>query len=61
MSNHERDCCPLLLGEREELCPKIADHVAIERSATRDPNAIKDPEQEQWILWRLAKGFSLFD
>jgi hypothetical protein len=31
MRDHERDCRPLLLGERQELRGKLAQNVAVER------------------------------
>ena len=32
MADHERDCCPLLLGERQELRRKLAHGIAVERN-----------------------------
>ena len=61
MPDHERDCRPLLLGERQELRRKLAHLVAIERHIVRDPEAIEDREQQQRVFGRLAERFSLFD
>ena len=61
MSDHERDCRPLLLGERQELRRKLAHHVAVERHVVRQPKAVEDREQQQWVFERLSERFSLFD
>ena len=61
MPDHERSRRSLLLGERQELRRKLARHVAIERDAVRDPEAVEDGEQQQWIFGRLSERFSLFD
>ena len=61
MPDHERDCCPLLLGERQELRRKLAHHVAVERHIVRDPEAVEDREQQQRVFGRLSERFSLFD
>ena len=61
MPDHERDGRPLLLGERQELRRKLAHHVAVERHKVRDPEAVEDREQQQWIFGRLSERFSLFD
>jgi hypothetical protein len=42
MPDHERDCRPLLLGERKELRRKLAHRVAVERNDVRDPEAVED-------------------
>ena len=61
MPDHERDCRPLLLGERQELRRKLAHHVAVERHIVRDPEAVEDREQQQRVFGRLSERFSLFD
>ena len=61
MSYHERNCRPLFLGERQELRRKLAHHIAVERYAVRDPEAVEDREQQQRVFGRLSKRFSLFD
>jgi len=61
MPDHERTCRPLLLGERQELRRKGARHVAIECYCVRDPEAVEDGEQQQWIFGRLTERVSLFD
>ena len=61
MPDHERDCRPLLLGERQELRRKLAHHIAVERHIVRDPEAVEDREQQQRVFGRLSERFSLFD
>ena len=61
MPDHERDCRPLLLGERQELRRKLAHSVAVERDIVRDPEAVEDREQQQRVFGRLSERFSLFD
>src|SRR5262245_31961679 len=41
MPDHERDCCPLLLRERQKLRCKTAYHVAAERHVVCDPKGIE--------------------
>ena len=50
MPNHERDRRPRLVGEGEELRGKIAGDVAMERQRVREPEAVKDGEQQQRVL-----------
>ena len=61
MSDHERGCRCLLLGERQKLRRKLAHHVAVERRIIRDPEAVEDREQQQRIFGRLSERLSLFD
>ena len=61
MPNHERDCRPLLLRERQELRREIAQSVAIECHLVRYPEGVEDREQQQGIFGRLAQRFSLLD
>ena len=61
MSDHERHCRPLLLGERQELRRKLAHHIAIECHIVRDPDAVEDREQQQRVFGRLSERLSLFD
>jgi hypothetical protein len=61
MSNHERDCRPLLLRERQELHRVIAKDIAIERHIVHDPRTVADREQQQRIFGRLSQRFSLLD
>ena len=61
MPDHERDCRPLLLGERQELRRKLAQSVAVERDEARDPEAVEDREQQQRIFGGLSERFGLFD
>ena len=61
MPDHERHGRPLLLGERQELRRKLAHHVAVERHIVRDPEAVEDRKQQQWVFGRLSERLSLFD
>ena len=61
MPDHERDCRPLLLGERQKLRRKLAHRIAIECYKVRDPEAVEDREQQQRVFGRLSECFSLFD
>jgi len=46
MPNHERDCRPLLLRERQELRREIATDIAIECHKVRCPEGVEDREQQ---------------
>ena len=61
MPNHERDCRPLLLRERQELRREIATGIAIECHKVRSPEGVKDREQQQGIFGRLSQRFGLLD
>ena len=61
MPDHERDGRPLLLCERQELRRELAHSVAVERHKARDPEAVEDREQRQWIFGRLSQRFRLLD
>jgi hypothetical protein len=61
MGNHERNSRCLFLRERQELARKLAHIVTVESRDIRDPQAIEDREQQQWIFGRLSERFSLFD
>src|SRR6478672_11484484 len=61
MRHHEWPRRPLLICESQELDSKLTHHVAVERYKVRDPKAVKNREQQQWIFRRLTKCFSLFD
>ena len=51
----------LLVCESQELGSKLTHHVAVERHKVRDPKAVKNREQQQWIFRRLSERFSLLD
>ena len=61
--------CPIMSGtiapcfsaKRQKLRRKLAHHIAVERHNARDPEAVEDREQQQWIVRRLSQRFSLFD
>ena len=59
MPDDERHGRPLLLGERQELGRKLAHHVAVERHIVRDPEAVEDRKQQQWVFGRLSERFRL--
>ena len=40
---------------------KLTHHVAVERYKVRDPQAVKNGKQQQWIFGRLSERFSLLD
>ena len=61
MPDHDREFRPLFLGERQELSREIAHSVAVECHVVRDPKAVEDREQQQWVFGRLSERFSLFD
>ncbi len=61
MPNHERDCRPLLLRERQELRREIATDIAIECHMVRGPEGVEDREQQQRIFGRLSQRFGLLD
>ena len=61
MPDHERSGRSLLLGERRNCAARLAHRVAVERHVVRDPEAVKDREQQQRVFGRLSKRFSLFD
>ena len=61
MSNHERDCRPLLLRERQELRREIATDIAIGCQIVRCPEGPEDREQQQRVFGRLSQRFGLLD
>jgi hypothetical protein len=61
MRNHERDGCPLFLGEGQELRRKLAQQVAVERKQGCHPEAKEGRVQQQRIFGRLSERFGLFD
>src|SRR6516165_7715938 len=61
MPDHERNGRPLRLRERQELCRKLAYHVALEGDVVRDPEAVENREQQQRIFGGLSERLRLFD
>src|SRR5262249_2669100 len=61
MSDHEWDCHPLLLSQRQKLRRQAAYNVAAERHKVCDPKGVKDREKQQWIFRTVSHRFSLFD
>src|ERR1700722_12978341 len=61
MPDHERDYGPLLLGKRQKLRREFSRHIAVECHNARNPEAVEDREQQQWIVRRFAQRFRLFD
>jgi hypothetical protein len=54
MSDHNRRCRTLALGERQELRRTLAQLVAVERREARDPEAEEDREQQDRVIESLA-------
>src|SRR5271157_3798331 len=61
MPDHEWPCRALFFRQRQELDGKLARHVAVERDKVRDPQAVKDGEQQQRIFRRLSERLRLFN
>src|SRR5262249_22131320 len=55
MPKHQRSRRALLFCEGQELDRKLAHHVAVERYKVRDPQAVKNGKQQQWIFGRLSE------
>src|SRR5215831_9428197 len=61
MPHHEWPRRFLLICEGQEFDSKLTHHVAVERDKVRDPKAVKNREQQQWIFRWLSERFSLLD
>lgn len=61
MPGHPWHYCLLFLGERKKLRRKLTHQVAVKGHIIRNPEAIQDREQQQWVFKRLAKRFRAFD
>ena len=61
MSDHARDRGALVLGKGVKLLRKLARHVALERHAVADPEAVEDGEQQQRIVGGLSERLRLLD
>ena len=61
MCDQKRSRRSLLLGQGQELCRELANDFPIERHDVRDPEAVEDQEQQQWVFGRLAERVGLFD
>src|ERR1700732_3587529 len=61
MPNHERDCRPLLLRQRQELRREIATDIAIECHKVRCPEGVEDRQQQQRIFGRLSERLRSLD
>ncbi len=59
--NHQRHRRPLFLRKSEEVRGKLAHHVPSERDEAGNPKSVQKRKEQQWILWRLANGFRLFN
>ena len=57
--DHERDCGPLLLRERQELRRKLAHHIAVEGHVVRDAKTVEDGEQQQRDLREALRALRL--
>src|SRR5262245_4423731 len=61
MPHHEGPRRFLLICKGQELDSKLTHHVAVERDKVRDPKAVENREQQQWIFRRFSERFSLLD
>src|SRR3984885_15970021 len=61
MPNHNWDCRPLLLRERQELRRQITTDIAVEGHKIRYPEGVENLEQQQRVFGRLSQGFRLLD
>src|SRR5664279_385375 len=61
MPNHNWDCRPLLLRERQELRREITTDIAVEGRKIRYPEGVENLEQQQRVFGRLSQRFSLLD
>ena len=61
MPDHERDCRPLLLGERQDFHRNFAQGVAAECDETRVPQAVEDREQHQRVFDSLPQRLDPLD
>src|SRR3974390_2421878 len=61
MRDHEWDARPSLLRDSQELRRKLAHCATVEPCVGRDPEAVEDREQQQWVVRRLSQRFSMFD
>ena len=61
MPRHERTGRALLFCELQELRRKLAHNFAVKGHMVRNPEAVKDREQQQRVFGRLSERFSLFD
>ncbi len=61
MSDHERDCRPLLFGKRHETRCKFAHHIAVESDIARSPRPVEDREHRQRVLGSFTQRFSVLD
>ena len=59
--DHARDRGALVLGKDVKLLRKLARHVALERHAVADPEAVEDGEQQQRIVGGLPERLRLLD
>src|SRR5215475_10271856 len=61
MPHHEGPRRFLLICKGQKLDSKLTHHVAVERDKVRDPKAVENREQQQWIFRRFSERFSLLD
>ena len=52
---------PCFSASARNCAARVRAHVAIECYCVRDPEAVEDREQQQWIFGRLSERVSLFD
>ena len=56
MRSHEWHRRLLFLGERKKLRRELTHQVAVKCHIIRNPEAVQDREQQQWVTKRLAQG-----
>ena len=61
MPDHERASRALLFRQRQKLGGELTHHVAVEGDKVRDPQAIKNGEQQEGIFRRLSESLRSFD
>src|SRR5262249_36912540 len=59
--NHARECCPLVLGKRQEFRSTLAHDVALESYKVRDAETVEDGKPQQRILQMLPERVSSLD
>src|SRR5271165_3229855 len=61
MPDHEWPGRALSFRQRQKSDGKLTHHVTVERDKVRDPQAVKDGEQQERIFRRLSESLGLFD
>ena len=61
VADQERNGSALFLRERQELCRKLTDYIAVKGGPACDPEAIKDRKQQKRVFLTVAKRLGLFN